>query len=190
AIVLHHVQRNLERLDTRARGRKTRRQSRDLTRDRQIAFQVRRRNRERVGEVVEAAVGGLVAGQERLDVNASKVEREQIADGVAVFGAVETMDGADASGIRARGPRAIDFGFEPARDRMIGRRVRPWPSGRRHRAGAKLRDHTLPQLRVVAGPGDVDTIERNPTGAKPLVVTRDAILIEYRSRRRRSVSSL
>ena len=144
-IVLHDVQRNLEGLERRNRGRKTRREPRDLTRHRQVAFQMRRRNREHVGEVVEAAVRGFVARQERLHI---EVEREQVADRVVVFGAIETMDRVDPAGIRTRRPRAIDFAFQPARHRAIRGGIGARPSGRRHRAGPKLRDHALPHLGI------------------------------------------
>ncbi len=117
AIVLHDVQRNLERLERRARRRQAGRQPRDLPRRRQIPLEVRRRNREDVGEVVEAAVRGLVAGQERLHVERERVEREQIANRVAVLRAIEAMHGAHPAGIRIGGPRAIDVRFEPAGDR-------------------------------------------------------------------------
>ena len=61
AIVLRDVQRNLERFKLRNGRRKTGREPRHLAGHRQVALEVRRGNRERVGEVVEAPVGRFVA---------------------------------------------------------------------------------------------------------------------------------
>jgi hypothetical protein len=56
---------------------------------------VRRRDRQDVGKVVEAAVRCFISGQLRRDVD---VEREEIADRIRVLDAVEPMHGADATG--------------------------------------------------------------------------------------------
>ena len=170
-----HVQRNLERLERRTRRRQTGREPRDLARDRQVALQVRRRNREDVGEVVEAAVRRLVAGQQRLHVD---VEREQVANRVAVFRAVEAMDRADPAGIRIGRPRPVDARSPASRHGAIGGRIGTRPSGRRHRAGSKLRDHLFPDLSIRTWPCDVQAVERESGRAQPLVVAGDAVLVE------------
>ena len=159
-IVLYHVQRNLEGLDGRARGRQAGREARHLPRDRQVALEMRRRDRQRLGDVVEAAVGGLVARQERLHIEAHRIEREQIANRVVVFSTVEAMHGNRSRVRRRQRGRAIDFVLEPACDRAIRGGVGPRPSGRRHRAGAQLRDHALPGLGVRARRRDVEALER------------------------------
>ena len=178
ALVLHDVKGNLERLDARARRRKTYGEPRHLTSDRQIAFEMGRRDRERIREVVEAAIRGFVARQQRLHVEAQRIEREQVAHGVAVFGAIEAVDCADSPWIRIRDPRAIDFRLEPARDGVIRGAVGTRPPRRRHRAGAELRDDALPHFCVCSRSRDVDRVEHQPGGAKLLVVAGDAVLIE------------
>ena len=141
-IVLHDVQRNLEGLERGARRWQAGRQPRHLSRRGEIALEMRRRNGEDVGEIVEAAVGGLITGQQRLHVERLRIEREQIADRVAVLRAIQAMDGADPPGfgfaVHARSMSAsiqlaIDCavassgrgrpagGIEPARSRAITR---------------------------------------------------------------------
>ena len=102
---------------------------RHLPRDGEIPFEMRRRDRQGVGKVVEAAVGGFVAGQKRLHVDAVGVEREQIADRVVVLGPVQTMNGAGPGRSGMGRPCAIDFTFEPRCRAVVGCRVGPWPCG-------------------------------------------------------------
>ena len=123
-VVLQHVQRDLECLESRTGGRKARREPRDLTRHRHVSLQVGRRNREDIREVVETAVRCLVPGQQRLHI---EVEREQVANRVVVFRAIETMDRVDPAWIRTGRPRPVDFAFQRARLRRD-----TWP----HRAAA------------------------------------------------------
>ncbi len=181
-VVLHDVQRNCIRRESRAGGRQTHRESRDQSRDRQIPFEVRSRNREDVREVVKAAIGGLVARQQRPDV---QIDGEKVTDCVVVFSSIQTMNGIDAAGVRIRRPCAIDFGLQPTRHRLIRRRVRPRQAWWRHGAGAKLLDDALPHFRIRARRRHVQTIERKSRGAQPLVMTRNAVGIENGARGRR-----
>ena len=180
-VVLHDVQRNFECFDRRARRRKARREPRDLASHRHVAFQVSRRNRKRIREIVEAAVRGVVAGQERLHVD---VEREKVANRIVVFRAIETMDGANPAGIRVGFPRAIDLAFERTRHGAIRRRIRTRTSRRRHRTGAQLRDDFFPHLGIGARRREVQAIEIEPGGVELLVVAGDAVLVEHRARGR------
>src|SRR5262250_20292 len=86
-----------------------------------------RRDRQRAGEVVEAAVRGLVAWQERLHV---EVDRKEVPNRVVVFRPIEAMDGANSSCIRMRCPRAVELGFEQSRECLrnggIGARSSRW----------------------------------------------------------------
>ena len=180
-IVLHHVQRNLECLEPRARGRQTRREPRDLTRHRQVALEVRRRNREDVREVVEAAVRRLVARQQRLHVD---VEREQVANRVVVFRAIETMDGVDPARIRIGRPRPIDFGLQPAGHGVIGGRIGPRPS----RAAASSRPEASrspaprpPHWRQASSTSRLSSA--SPAVRSRLVMAGDAVLVEDLPRR-------
>ena len=178
-IVLHHMQGNLESLDRRTRGRQTRREPRDLASHRHVALQVGGRNREDIREIVEAAVRGVVSGQQRFHV---EVEREQVANRVAIFGAIEAMDRGDPAGIRSGRPGPIDVVLQRGRHRVIGGGIGTRPSGRRHRTGSKLRDHFFPDLRIRAGPCHVQVVERKSGGTESLVVAADAVGVEDRLR--------
>ena len=183
-IVLHHVQGNLECLEARAGGRQTRRKPRDLTRHRHVSLQVGRRNREDVREVVEAAVRRLVSRQQRPHV---QVEREQVANRVVVFRAIQTVDRIDPAWIRTDRPRPVDVGLQPARQREIGGGIGPRPPRWRHRARPKLRNHALPHLRVGTWLRRIEIVERKTSGTQCLVMAGDTVLIDdfaYRGRRR------
>ncbi len=167
------------RLDRRTRRRQTGREPRDLASHRHVALQVGGRNREDIGEIVEAAVRGVVSGQQRFHV---EVEREQVANRVAVFGAIEAMDRGDPAGIRSGRPRPIDVVLQRGRHRVIGGGIGTRPSGRRHRPGSKLGDHLFPDLRIRAGPCHVQVVERKSGGTESLVVAADAVGVEDRLR--------
>ena len=111
AIVLQHVNRNLEALDAWPGRRQARGQPRDLASHRQVAFEVSRRNRQRVGQVVEAAIGGLVAGEQRAHV---EVEAEEVAHRVAVLRAVQAGDRRHAARPWHGRPGVVDLALEPA----------------------------------------------------------------------------
>ena len=180
-IVLHHVLGNFEHFERGPLWRQRGREPGHLTRHRQVPLQVRRRDRQRVGELVEAAVGGFVAGQLRPHV---EIEAEQIADGVVVFRAVQAMDGADSAGVRIGRPRAIELGLEQVDDRIIGLRVRTGPAWRRHRARSKLLDDALPHVSVRGRLARIHRAEGKASRARLVVVTTDAIPIEHRLGRR------
>ena len=117
------------------------RQARDLASHRHVSLQMSRRNRERVREIVETAVGRVIARQQRLHVH---IEREQIANRVVVFRAIQTMDRADSARIRIRQPTPGRSHFRASLAiSAIRRRIGARHSRRRHGAGAQLRDHLL-----------------------------------------------
>ena len=90
----------------------THRESRDHSRDRQIPFQMRSRNREDVREVVKAAIGGLVARQQRPHV---EIDGEKVTDCVVVFSSIQTVNGIDAAGFGlAAHARSISVSSQPA----------------------------------------------------------------------------
>ena len=177
--ILHDVDRHLERVHPRCRRRQAGREARDVTGHRQVALEVRPRDGQDVGEVVEAAVGRLVAGQERLDVD---VQREEIADGVVVLGAVEPMHGVDAARIGIGQPRGVEPGLEQGGHGPVGRRVGPRAAGGRHRFRAQLLDDALPELRVVGRARGIRRVEGEARRAQPLVVAADAVAVEDRPR--------
>ena len=185
-LVLHDVQRNLERLDARRHRGQAGREPRHLPRDRQVAFQVRPRDREHAREVVEAAVGRLVAGQQRPHVEAVRVDGEQVAQGVGVLRAVQPVDRGDAAGRGSGGPGPIDLRFQPAGHGAIRARVGARTSGRRHRARPQPADDALPQLGSGVRPGRVEAVERQPGGAQPIVVAGQAVAVHERPHRLRA----
>ena len=121
-IVLDDVQRNFEGRERGRRWPDARGEPRHLSRRGQIALEMRGRDAEDVGEIVEAAVGGFIAGQQRRHVERLRIEREQIADRVAVLRAIQAMHRADSSRVRRCRPRAIDV-----RLRSTRRSIAPWP---------------------------------------------------------------
>ena len=181
AVVLQQQQGHVERLE-RGRGRRqAHREAADGARRRQVALELRGRDGQHVGVVVEAGVRRLVAGQQRRHV---EIEGEEVANGVAVLGAVQPVDGAGPAGVGVRRRRAVDVGLEPGRHRVVGRAVGTRPARRRHRAGAQLRDHPLPDPGVAARIAGVDggRLEAEPPGQQPVVVAGDAVAVEDRAR--------
>ncbi len=76
-------------------------------------------------------------------------KREQVADGVAVLGAIESMQRLQA-GVRVRRRCGVELRLEE-RDELGRRfRVRQWLAGRRHHAAAQLLDDGFPGLGVRA----------------------------------------
>ena len=145
---------------------------------------------EDVREVVEAAVRRLVTRQQRLHVEAARVQCDQVTQSVGVFGAVEAVDRANPARARIGGPGPVEFGLQPAGYRVIGLGVRAGPPRRRHRPGAQLLDDTFPYVRMVARPRGVQHVERQPGRTDPLVVAGDAIGFEKRPGGRRGRGSL
>src|SRR5262245_22849704 len=77
---------------------------------------------------------------------------------------------------------AIEALLEPRRGTFGKRLVGPRPSGRRHRAGPKLANDLFQDLGVCAVFGHVQCVERESADLQSLVVTRDAVLVENRTR--------
>ena len=92
----------------------------------------------------------VVRGQERVYV--VDFERQQIADGIGVFGAVEAMKRFGSAGIRIGGRESIDLGFEPSGKGVVG--LMRWTrlADRWHRSRAKLSDDLLPDFGLLGDP--------------------------------------
>ena len=123
------------------RERIANREPADLPRRGHVALEEHRRDAERIGHVVEA-VGGVVSGKKRVDVD---VEREQIADRVAILGPVQTIEGGPPRvGMRFRlaGERAIEPGGQTAVRRFIRTAAAVW----RHRPRPDFPQHLFPDL--------------------------------------------
>ena len=144
-------------------------------RRRQIALLQRRRDAEHVGDIVEA-VGRIVGRQQRRDVD---VEREQIANRVGVFGAVEAMEHRPARDSASPPPP------DPAR--LRAKRIsswygRPW-SGRRAPAAASCRSAASARpFPTSSGASaivrEIQAVERQIRRLEPLVVAGDAVAID------------
>ena len=91
-LVLHQLARQTVGVD-RCRDGASDRQPADLAGRREIARGEGRRHRQDVGVVVEPVLVGVVGRQQRPRVN---LERQQVANAVGVFRAVQTMDGRTA----------------------------------------------------------------------------------------------
>ena len=151
------------------------RERRHLARRAQIAFHQRRRERLRVGDVVEA-LADAVGRQERFGVD---VERDQIANRARVLGAVQALERAP-SRVRLRRGRAIDPRREAVGQRAQRRLVRTPRARRRHHAGAQLPDHLLGDGRLLGRGVDVERRERQTAGLAAVAVADRAGLLDRR----------
>ena len=102
-----------------------------------------------------------------------------------VLRAVEPVDRAGAARIRIRRGGTVDVRFEAARHRVVGRLLGARAPGRRHGAGAQLRDDSLPDVGMAARVGGVDRIGLEVEAARPepVVVTGDAVAVQDRAGR-------
>ncbi len=126
----------------------------DLACRREIALQQQRRHLQHVGDIVES-VADVVGRQQLRNVD---VEREQIANGVGVFGPVEAMErGAPGIGFDLR--QAIALGLDSLDKRGVGGGVGPRHPRRRHLAAAQLAQHLFPSGAVLAEVGEVQRLQ-------------------------------
>ena len=126
----------------------------DLARRRQIAVQQRRRKRKDVAVVVEP-VARIVHRQQRAGVH---IQLEDVADGVAVFRAVQPVD-CRMPGIRVRRGFGIQRGFQPLAESGGGRDVGPRQARRRHLTALELSEHFLQQFGVIANTGGIQPLQ-------------------------------
>jgi hypothetical protein len=89
-------------------------------------------------------VVAAIVGQYRGDVD---VEREQVADRIAVFGTVQSMDD-EAARRRTRRPAAVERVRQPGGEADVFRFARMGTALRRHRPDAQLAEHALPHRRI------------------------------------------
>ena len=174
------------------RWRAAEREVADRPARRQIPLEQRLRHAEHAANVVEPEAG-IVSRQEVIDVD---LEREQIADGVAILRPVQTMQGRRPSRVGPGHPRVVELSLEPGLERVVRGVVRAGPPGGRHQARAQLPHDLLPLGGVVTDGRQVERVERQPDRpqlgnqcrsglVRPfdqrLVVTADAVLIEQGS---------
>ena len=107
-------------------------------------------------------------------------EREQIANRVRVFGAVQAVE---AGRGQMRGRAAIELALHPADQRLERGRIRPPHAGRRHHAGAQLADDFFADLRVVAEVREIELVEQQVRRLQPRVVAGHTVLVDQRALR-------
>ena len=172
-IVLREIAAHAKRLLRRGDFRIANGKAGDLPRGRKIALHQRGRHAEDIRDVVES-VRFFVGRQERGDVH---VERQQIADRVAVLRTVEAMQDGPA-GLGMSGGGAVDRRLELRRETGQCRFLRSRHAHRRHQAAANLADHLFPDLGALRGVSGVERIERQSARFRALVVAGDAGLVD------------
>ena len=135
-----------------------------------VSFQQQRRYREHV-RVIVIAVTGLVGRKKRFAVN---LQRQQIADRVGVFGAVEAMEGRPA-GVGLGGGRAVQLRFQVRRQRIIPRAIGPGHPDGRHGAGPKLADHFFPDGGARRNIFHIQLVEHQVGRLESFVMAGDAV---------------
>ena len=138
--VLRKILRKQMPVDDHRRRRIAHHQPADLARRRQIRFHRGRRDEQEIGEVVEAGarvVGGKHGGE--IELLRKLTDGEQVANGVRVLGSREATKRRNRAGIRIERGRAIELRLEIRNDGVVAGLVGSRPTGRRHRARAKLR---------------------------------------------------
>src|SRR5262249_39908334 len=113
----------------------------DLLRRRDVAVQEGRREVAQ-GGAVEAVIG-LVGRQQRRGVH---VQRQEVPDGVLVFGAVQPSQGGGSAGVGAHGGRAVQVGLEGGDERLVRLLVRARLAGGGHLPGGQLPRYLFPDL--------------------------------------------
>ena len=136
-------------------------------------FQQQRRNLQHVGDVVEP-VALVVARQQFGDVD---VQRQQIADRVGVFGAIQPVQ-RRAPGIHVAGRRAVERRLQPGRQPLQRVLIGTRHARRRHGPAMNFADHFFPHLGALANAVQAHFVEREICDFERLVVAHHAILIE------------
>jgi hypothetical protein len=118
----------------------------------------------------------IVSGQQIGDVD---VEIEQIANRVAVLGAVQAMN-RFVAGIGSGERRAIERLLQVHRDALDRRLIGARHALRRHHPAAQLEHDLLPDLRMRSRVGQLQALEREAAGLQAFVVAGLAVLLNQR----------
>jgi hypothetical protein len=145
----------------------------DLAGRAQIGLEQRRREPQRPGLVVEAAAH-VVRGKEGRRVD---VEREQIADGVAILRAIQAVQSWRRQPLDCA---VIELALEPARDLHICLARRAGIAGRRHHPGAQLADYVLPLLGIRRDAVELRVLEREAAGLLGVAMAVEAVVVDRR----------
>ena len=145
----------------------------DAPRRRHVLLDVQRRHRQHVADVVEP-VAGVVGRQVPRVV---EVEPQEVADGVAVLGPVQPVDGRRA-GVGALGRRPVEPGLEPRHELLPFAGVRGGPPGRRHLPREKLVQDLLEDRRLLPRRRVAHAGQGQAGGPRPVVVAREAVTVD------------
>ena len=156
-LVLGEIGDDAEGLAGRGHRRGPHRQPADVPRRVHVAFEQGGRHLQHAGDVVEP-VALIVGRHQRGRVH---VEREEVADGVLILGAIQPMQGNGATGVRLRRRGLVDLGLEPGGQAVGRRRIGARAPQGRHGPGADLSDDLLPDLGLRRHVVEVDAVERD-----------------------------
>jgi len=119
---------------------------------------------------------GRIIGRQEL--RGLHFDREQVANRIRIFGAVEAVE----AWRRQMGDRtAIECIFHPADQRLKGGRIRPPHSCRRHHARPKSPDDFFPDFRMVPELCEVQLVQQQVGRLQPRVVAHHTILVDERT---------
>ena len=148
--------------DGRPRGGGSDGEAGDAARRRQVALEQQWRDRQCIGDVVEAVRG--VVGRQQLGY--VHVDIEEVPDDVAILGAVEPMVDRGPGQLRASRPGRVEGRLEPLDERVPHLVGGPRAAGGGHGSGAQLAHHLLPRLGVRADVGRIERVELEPQAAQ------------------------
>src|SRR5581483_11243697 len=114
------------------------------------------------------SIAAVISRQQRRRID---VQREQVANGVLVFRAVEPMERFRSTGVRVISRGTIQRALEPGDEPVVGFGVWAWSAARRHQAGAKLSNDLFPRFSVAANVRQVEGIKHQTGRFCPLIVT-------------------
>ena len=174
-LFLREVRAKAKRIAAGLAKRCAHREAADFLGGRDVAVQQGRR--EFTHRHVVKAMTRVVLRQERRGVD---IEREQIANGILVFGAIQAAEGFGAPGIGILRRSAVERGRQLAHDLVISLVAGPLLANRRHLARAHFADDTLPLVRMLEEIvlGDALQIQRPFLHLR--VMATDAILVDDR----------
>ena len=147
----------------------------DLLRGREVPLHQRGRQLDHP-HVVEA-VARVVAGQQGGHVD---VQIEQVADGVAVLGAVQAPERLGPPRVRGGGGAGVERGLDVREQALVGGGLGTRRPSRGHGAGPELADHPLPHLGVPGHVVEGRRLERQPALQRPVVVAGQTVPVDER----------
>ena len=147
----------------------------DLLRGREVPLHQSRRQLDHP-HVVEA-VARVVAGQQGVHVD---VEGQEVADGVAVLGAIQAPERLRPPRVRRCVGAGVERGLDVREQPLVGGRLGPRRPRRGHGPGPELADYPLPHLGVAGHVVEGRRLERQSALQRPVVVAAEAVAVDER----------